>query len=59
MRVSKKMRELFESVGISDERDMQQAIGFLGERKIEERITMARKTTLGEDLLKKVFGRPT
>ncbi len=56
MRVSRKMKELFESVGITDERDMQQGIGFLGEAKIEERISIAKKTTLGPELLKKVFG---
>ncbi|MFN7991056.1 MAG: hypothetical protein U0R44_02755 [Candidatus Micrarchaeia archaeon] len=55
MRIGKRMRELFESVGIADEKDMQQAVGLLGESKIEERVAIAKKTMLGDMLIRKVF----
>ncbi|HSB46621.1 MAG TPA: hypothetical protein VLD37_01305 [Candidatus Bilamarchaeum sp.] len=53
--VGAKTRALFGSIGIEDEREMQLAIGLLGERKIEQRIALAKKSALGDKLLRSLF----
>jgi predicted RNA binding protein YcfA (HicA-like mRNA interferase family) len=54
--VSSRIRRLFESIGITDDKTMEQAVGLLGERKIEERVEYVHRTSLGDDVVKKVFG---
>lgn len=53
--VSKRMRMIFQSIGIEDERFMAAAIELLGEQKIETRVELVCATTLGGDLVKKAF----
>ena len=53
--LSRRVKELFESIGISDEKDMKNAVGLLGEGKVEERIGQVRRCALGDSLARKVF----
>jgi predicted RNA binding protein YcfA (HicA-like mRNA interferase family) len=53
--ISTRMRALFGSIGISDERVMAQALGLLGEKKIEERATLILASNIGQELSKKLF----
>jgi hypothetical protein len=53
--ISARMRSLFESIGITHTRDMEQAVGVLGEEKAAERIGMVHAMTIAESLVKKVF----
>lgn len=57
LRIGRRMRELFKSIGITNERDMQETVGLLGEKKAEERIELVGKTSLGESLIKELFGK--
>ena len=54
--VSKRMIDLFETIGIKDVSIMAQAIELMGEINAEERIELIHSTNLGEILLKKLFG---
>ena len=54
--VSKKSRELLQSIGITDENVIAVAEGFLGSEKIEERVGYVKATIFGADLAKKIFG---
>jgi hypothetical protein len=56
MAIGRKERELFESVGITDEKEMQKAISLIGEGKIAERVRLASSSRLGPGLAKLVFG---
>ncbi len=56
MRLSRRMRELFESIGIDNEKEMQRSVALLGEEKIEERVGLARASRLGDALVRGVFG---
>ncbi len=53
--VSKRMKELFESIGITDEKAMEQIVELLGEKKVGERIDLVHASNLGEGLVKKLF----
>jgi hypothetical protein len=53
--VGKKTRELLNSIGIDDESVIIKAEGLFGEKKIGERVELVLSTTLGEELVKKVF----
>ena len=53
--ISRRMHNLFESVGITDEREMQQSIALLGEKKVEERIAEALRSKIGPELIRKVL----
>ncbi|MEW6722821.1 MAG: hypothetical protein AB1324_06165 [Candidatus Micrarchaeota archaeon] len=55
LRVGARMRGLFESVGIVDEKEMQEALMVLGEAKAEERVLAARNAPVGLALMKKVL----
>ncbi len=55
MRISRKMLELFASIGVTDEKEVQETIGFLGEAKATERVLAARGSGVGEDIVKAVF----
>ena len=54
--IGRKEQELFESVGITDEREMQKAVGLLGQEKIAQRVRLALSSRLGPQLAKMVFG---
>lgn len=53
---SKKTRELLGSIGITDEGIMERAEALLGPGKIEERVEDIWITSLGKDVVKKIFG---
>jgi hypothetical protein len=53
--VSKKTRELLNSIGIEDENAIIKAEELFGEKKIEERVGLVQSTTLGKELVKKAF----
>ncbi len=55
MRISTRMRQLFGSIGITDDKEISETIGFLGEAKAEERVNAARASPIGEELVKAVF----
>ncbi|HSB46622.1 MAG TPA: hypothetical protein VLD37_01310 [Candidatus Bilamarchaeum sp.] len=54
--VSKKTKELFESIGIKDEKFMMAAVGMLGEKEAGERVALVHATSLGKELAQRVFG---
>ncbi len=54
--ISKKMEELFRSIGISDEKVMVQTVEVLGEEATINRIDLIHLTRLGDEVVKKVFG---
>ena len=54
--ISQRMRTLFHSIGIDDEKVMVQAIELLGDKKIESRIDLIHASRLGDELVKKLFG---
>jgi hypothetical protein len=56
MEVSKRMRELFNSIGINDEREMERAVSLLGEGKIEERVSEIMRSRLWPEPARSVFG---
>ncbi len=53
--ISARMKALFESIGIRDERVMAQAIGLLGEKNAEERVVLILASNIGQELAKKIF----
>ncbi len=55
--ISPRMTALFESIGIHNEKVMAQAIGLLGEKKIEERVTLILASNISQELAKKLFQR--
>lgn len=56
MPISRKAKEIFESLGISDERVMAHVIDFLGEKKLEDRAETVSASKLDERTIKAVFG---
>jgi hypothetical protein len=54
--VSKKLTELFSSIGIEDEKTIQKAVALFGEKECIERIELLGMCFLGEEIVKKVFG---
>lgn len=54
--ISPRMKSLFESIGIRDERVMQKAVGLYGEHNVEGRIGLVQDSTLGRALVQKLFG---
>lgn len=52
----RKTRELLNSIGIEDENVIARAEGLFGEKGVGERVDLVKSTTLGEELVKKVFG---
>lgn len=56
MAIGRRERDVFESIGITDEKEMAKAISLLGVEKISERVKMAKSSRLGESLAKHVFG---
>ncbi len=53
--VSGKLREMFESIGITDEGVMGRAVELMGEEKAEERIGMVKLMDIGPELTKRLF----
>lgn len=56
MPISKKAKEIFQSLGITDERVMAHIIDFLGEKKLEERAELISASHLDDRTVKAVFG---
>jgi len=54
--VSERMRKLFHSLGIDDEKIMVRALENFGEKEVENRIELALASRLGEEVLKALFG---
>jgi predicted RNA binding protein YcfA (HicA-like mRNA interferase family) len=54
--ISEKMRTLFQSIGIDDEKVMVQTVEILGEEATLHRIDLIHLTGLGDELMKKLFG---
>jgi len=55
MFISQRMKSLFGYIGIHDEKVMAQAISLLGEKKVEERVTLILASNIGAELAKKIF----
>lgn len=53
--VSERMRKIFESIGIEDEKTMAAAIELLGEPRVETRVELIHASEVGGELAKKVF----
>lgn len=54
--ISEKTRRALESIGITDEAVMEQAVELFGDAKIDERVGLVNSTNLGDKVIKKVFG---
>ncbi len=55
MRLSARLRELFSSIGITDEKEIRETVMFLGEAKAEERVRAAAASPIGPELVKALF----
>ncbi|NYZ77059.1 hypothetical protein H0O02_01965 [Candidatus Micrarchaeota archaeon] len=53
--ISERLRKIFESIGLSDEKVMEKAVESLGEKEIEERAELALSSRLGEKTVKALF----
>lgn len=53
--LSDRLKKIFTSIGITDERIMEKAVETIGEKKAEERVELILSSTLDEDTIKGIF----
>lgn len=59
MRFSRRIVELFESVGITDRREMERIVSSIGEREVENRIEAIQISRIDREVVKALFGKHT